>query len=179
MANLPAEVSVELILSDAEYSEEVLEFNLPLAVTAVNDSNLSESDESLLKAFIKHMPSKEGCFNVVSAIIECDGAEILEQLASWLRRLSMCVRSSGSQTPAIGTPSTFTGSCVRLSFRAPQPVKASRSWGAHFWAGTGESALLPNRLTPREVEMRMSQNAPRLGAAMLYRLAWAHSRKKR
>ena len=104
-----AEASVESTLSDAEYSEEALGSDLPLAVTAVDESDLSESDKLLLKAFVKHTPSNEGRFNVVSAIIRCDqaGPGDLEQLASWLRGLLMCVRSSGGETPAIATPSTL------------------------------------------------------------------------
>ena len=116
MTNVPAtqaldsDLSVESTLSDAEYSEEALESDLPLAVTAVDESNLSESDKLLLKAFIKHMPSNEGRFGVV-VVIRCDraGPGDLEQLASWLRELLMCVRSSSGKTPAISTPSTLTG----------------------------------------------------------------------
>ena len=57
MDNVPApparnsnlsETSVKSILSDAEYSGEALAFDLPLAVTAVDESDLSESDKSLL-----------------------------------------------------------------------------------------------------------------------------------
>ena len=46
-----AEASVESTLSDAEYSEEALESDLPLAVTAVDESDSSESDKLLLKAY--------------------------------------------------------------------------------------------------------------------------------
>ena len=57
MASVPAlqaldsnlsEASVESILSDAEYFMEALAFDLPLAITAVDYSDLSESDKSLL-----------------------------------------------------------------------------------------------------------------------------------
>ena len=118
MTNVPAtlaldsdlsEASVESTLSGSEYSEKALESDLPLAVTAVDESDLSESDKLLLKAFIKHTPSNEGRYNVVSAIIRCGraGPEELEQLAFWLRGLLLCVRSSGGKTPAHSTPSTL------------------------------------------------------------------------
>ena len=84
MTNVPAtqaldsdlsEALVESTLSDAEYSEEALVSDLPRAVTAVEESDLSESDKLLLKAFIEHTPSNEGRFGVVSSIIRCDQAK--------------------------------------------------------------------------------------------------------
>ena len=158
MTNVPAtqtlasdsdlsEASVGSTLSDAGYSEEALESDLPLAVTAVDESNLSESDKLLLKAFIEYTPSNEGRFSIVSAIIRCDraGPGDLEQLASWLRGLLMCVRSSGGKSPAIGTPSTledrafenlvgFQGSATRQSQSVLKRASLDRDGG---------SALLP------------------------------------
>ena len=114
---------------DAEYSEEALGFNLLLAVTAANDSDLSESNRSLLRTFIENTPSKEGSFNAASAIIECGEAEILEQLASWLRRmLYACDHLAARPQPLVHhRPCTIVRPKIWLSPRTPQPVKANRS----------------------------------------------------